>query len=68
MLNLFRPIFPHRHNANGTHDSFGTVCLVTVATVQYEWELARKESAHVCESIDLNRVNQDLSPWPRIAL
>jgi hypothetical protein len=68
MLKLLKPRFPHRHNANGTHDSICVVCLATVATVQYECELARLESAHVCEPINLYRVSQSLSSWPRVAL
>jgi hypothetical protein len=58
MLELPKPSFPHRHNANGTHDSICTVCLATVATVRNEWELAGLESVHVCEPINLYRFRQ----------
>ncbi len=58
MLTLLKPNFPHRHNSDGSHDSICTACLATVATVQNELELARHESAHVCEPINLYRVSQ----------
>jgi hypothetical protein len=58
MLTLLRPSFPHRHNANGSHDSICTLCLATVATVRNELELAGFESAHVCEPANLYRLSQ----------
>jgi hypothetical protein len=66
MLNLLKPSFPHRHNADGTHDSICTACLATVATVQDERELDRLESAHVCEPVNLYRVSQDGLRWERV--
>ena len=68
MLKLLGLGFPHRHNANGTHDSICTVCFATVATVQYECELARLESAHVCDPINLYRASENLWRWPSDAL
>jgi hypothetical protein len=67
MLTLLRPSFPHRHNANGTHDSICTVCLATVATVQNESELARFESTHVCEPANLYLASRLLPPRPSVA-
>jgi len=55
MLTLLKPLFPHRHNHDGSHDSICPICFVTVATVQNEWELASHESAHVCEPENLRR-------------
>jgi hypothetical protein len=62
MLTLLRPHFPHRHNADGSHDSICTLCLATVATVQNELELAGFESAHVCEPANLHRASRLLPP------
>jgi hypothetical protein len=58
MLTLLKPGFPHRHNDNGTHDSICTGCFVTVATVLNEPELARFESAHICNPVRLNWFRQ----------
>jgi hypothetical protein len=66
MRELLRPSFPHRLNADGTHDSICARCWTTVATVQHEGELARLESAHVCEPINLYRVRQWEAPHPRV--
>jgi hypothetical protein len=68
MLTLLKPNFPHRHNADGTHDSICTVCLATVATVQNESELAGHESTHMCEPLNLYRLSQSRSPQARPAL
>jgi hypothetical protein len=64
MLTLLKPSFPHRHNANGSHDSICTLCLATVATVPNEWELSGHESSHVCEAVNLYRASQGLSLRP----
>jgi hypothetical protein len=53
--------FPHRHNANQTHDSICTNCFVTVATVLNESELAGHETAHVCDPVDLYRFSGSAS-------
>jgi hypothetical protein len=68
MLTLLKPGFPHRHNSNGSHDSICTLCLATVATVQYEWELTRHESAHVCDPANVYRTRQAPSPFRRVDL
>jgi hypothetical protein len=57
-LNLLKPGFSHRHDANGSHDSVCTRCYVTVATAQNESELASHESAHICDEWDLYRFSQ----------
>jgi hypothetical protein len=53
--------FPHRHNANGTHDSICTKCFVTVATAKNEPELEGHESAHVCNPVDVSRFSRGAS-------
>ena len=45
--------FHHRHNKYGGHDSICSACLMTVACVEDESELAYRESKHVCDSIHL---------------
>ena len=42
------PRYPHRRNADGSHDSICTVCFVTVASAREESELTGHEQAHVC--------------------
>jgi len=48
MLTPNTPQFPHRHNADGSYDSICPTCLMTVASVRTEAELASCEHAHVC--------------------
>jgi len=55
MPRTLKPRFPHRHNADETHDSICTSCFVTVATVMNESELAGHEIAHVCDPMDVYR-------------
>jgi|HubBroStandDraft_1064217.scaffolds.fasta_scaffold08867_3 hypothetical protein len=50
--------FPHRHNSNGTVDSICTECFATVATALDESELSTRESAHVCDPVNLYWVTQ----------
>ena len=61
MLTLLKPGFPHRHNADGTHDSICTVCFTTVATAQNDWELAAHESTHFCDPLWSYRYSRDTS-------
>jgi hypothetical protein len=68
MLTLLKPSFPHRHNADGSHDSICRTCYATVATVQNQLELARHESAHVCDPLSLYRATKGWSPQPRIPI
>ena len=46
--------FPHRANRDGTIDSICPRCFVTVGTSNWEPELERLESAHVCEPSGLS--------------
>jgi hypothetical protein len=68
MLTQLKPSFPHRHNADGSHDSICKVCFATVATVLNELELAGFETAHVCQPADLYRLSQSQWARPRIPL
>jgi hypothetical protein len=68
MLTLLKARFPHRHNADGSHDSICTACFATVAKVRNEDDLAGPESAHVCEPISLYRVSQGVRPRSTVAL
>lgn len=52
-----RPIFPHRHNPDGTFDSICSRCLVTVATKRRESDLQDTEGTHVCSDLDLSRIS-----------
>lgn len=54
--------FARRHNRDGSHDSICTVCLVTVATVRDEEQLTSYEATHVCDPVNLYRINQDRLP------
>jgi hypothetical protein len=67
MLDSMKLSFPHRHNANGAHDSICTFCLATIDTVQDERELDRLESAHVCKPVNLYRAGQSGSRWEGVA-
>lgn len=49
MTTLQKINFPHRHNADGSHDSICAVCYVTVASAYEESELATSEKAHRCD-------------------
>jgi hypothetical protein len=70
MLTPLKSGFPHRHNANGTHDSICTTCFTTVASVQKEWELAAHESTHICSALWSHRYSRGFSaPYaPRAAI
>jgi hypothetical protein len=43
-----RPVYPHRHNPDGTHDSICASCFQTVARSRHEAELADAEAQHTC--------------------
>ncbi len=49
--------FPHRKNTDGTYDSICLKCFLTIATVGREAELQLLETSHVCEPLNLYRVN-----------
>jgi hypothetical protein len=48
-----RPNFVHRHNVDGTTDSFCRKCFATVASSQWEVELDRAEQKHLCDPVQL---------------
>ncbi|HTB97115.1 MAG TPA: hypothetical protein VK716_08920 [Terracidiphilus sp.] len=52
------PNFPHRHNADGSHDSICTKCFQTVASVRDEATLAEREKKHQCDPYILYRFSQ----------
>ena len=45
--------FVHRRNKDGSFDSICPQCLLTIATCQTEDALAKIESAHTCDPVDL---------------
>jgi hypothetical protein len=53
-----RPPFPHRKNANGTHDSICPRCFATIATEQDQNDLLAQEAGHVCRDEDLLRMQR----------
>jgi hypothetical protein len=57
--------FPHRHNSDGTYDSICTACFVTVASVRDEELLCAQELAHVCDPVNLYRIEslKSVSLW-----
>jgi hypothetical protein len=64
----FQEQFPHRRNMDGTHDSICRGCLMTIATVEEEDELAGFESRHTCDPMRAYRVSQGYFPSPTISL
>jgi hypothetical protein len=54
-----KPRFPHRHNKDGVIDSICSECLLTVASVRLDRELAKYEEAHVCDPIRLYQLGAD---------
>jgi hypothetical protein len=55
---VFQAKFTHRHNMDGTHDSICRECLVTIATVEKEDDLAGFESGHSCDPVRAYRRSQ----------
>jgi hypothetical protein len=57
--------FPHRHNSDGSYDSICTACFVTVASVRDEELLRGHELAHVCDPVNLYRIEslKSVSLW-----
>ena len=57
--------FPHRHNNDGSYDSFCTACFVTIASVRDEELLRAHELAHVCDPVNLCRIEslRSVSLW-----
>jgi hypothetical protein len=48
--------FVHRETADGDFVSFCRECLATVATSQWEAVLDRAELAHICDPVELERL------------
>jgi hypothetical protein len=48
--------FPHRHNSDGSYDSICTACFATVASVKDEELLRTHEAVHVCDPVNLYRI------------
>jgi len=55
-----RRAFPHRSNSDGTFDSICTICFMTIATTEFEADLAASERKHVCLDIHLITDSQRL--------
>jgi hypothetical protein len=51
-----RPVFPHRHNSDGSVDSICGVCFATLASEKEEANLEEAEAAHVCGGFKLGRL------------
>ena len=51
MARLAHPLFPHRHNADGSYDSICTACAATVATTRTEHQLSLPELSHICDPV-----------------
>jgi hypothetical protein len=43
------PIYPHRHNKDGSYDSICMTCFLTVSHAETETELLEQDTAHVCD-------------------
>ena len=56
--------FVRSHNEDGTHETTCMECLATVATVGSETELYQHELVHVCDPVNLNRMNRDRAAQP----
>ena len=58
MFSQVNPKYPHRHNTDGSYDSICSMCLLTVASVKTEHELALCERTHVCDPIRLYQLGR----------
>jgi hypothetical protein len=56
-----QPLYVHRLNADGTIDSICRDCFITIASSRWEAELERTESAHRCDSLRLEHLNNSLN-------
>jgi hypothetical protein len=54
-----RPRFPHRYNKDGSIDSICSECLLNVASVRVEQELAHQEDIHICDLVRLAQLGAD---------
>jgi hypothetical protein len=57
MAQSLSPMFPHRHNPDGTIDSICARCFVTIATEGRESDLQEAEDAHICSGLNLSRIS-----------
>jgi len=55
------PIFPHRRNRDGSFDAICLKCLLTIANVRNEADLAKHEKGHVCNPFGLSLRSFDTS-------
>jgi hypothetical protein len=51
--------FPHRSNKDGSIDSICPHCFATIGTATWEAELEVMEAAHVCESAQLQLLEEE---------
>jgi hypothetical protein len=58
MLESKNPLFYHRLNGNGTHDSICCGCYLTIATKDHAWSLVPEEELHVCDPTQKFEVSQ----------
>ena len=64
-----RSKFVRRHNHDGSHDSICTECVSMVASVENQGELSSHELVHICDPINIYRVNQGgFLPSPKSGL
>jgi hypothetical protein len=63
-----RPMFPHRHNPDGTIGSICTRCFATIAITTQESELQNPEESHICTRQRASRLRGGQSPRPQRAL
>jgi hypothetical protein len=62
MARLAHPLFPHRHNADGSYDSICTECAATVATTRTEDQLYLPELSHMCDPLRLYHFGEGSRP------
>jgi hypothetical protein len=58
MHSTTRATYTHRTTQDGLYESICSDCFATVASVQYERELAFQEEAHRCNPIRLYQLTQ----------
>ena len=51
--------YPHRRNKDGSYDSIGLTCFVTVASGKSEAELMKSDAKHVCAYSTLSQRAND---------
>jgi hypothetical protein len=58
--------FARSHYEDGTHETICTERLATIATVGSEAELYQHNLVHVCDPVNLNRMNRDRPSLPNL--